>query len=52
MWVKDKIISHWKNFGKSKTFVYRDYNTKTITIDFTNGGSCTKYNYNGKWIAG
>ena len=50
--VKTKILSHWKTFGKVKTFVYRNFNNNTITIDFSNGGSCTTYSYDGKWICG
>ena len=51
-WIKYKILTHWKCFGKAKTFVHRDYKNNTVTIDYCNGGSCTKYTYHGKYIAG
>ena len=51
-WVKTKVLSHWKTFGKVKTFIYRDFARNTVTIDFCGGGRCATYTYDGKWIAG
>ena len=52
-WINDKIKTHWSFIGcKTKVIVTRNYLDKTILIDFMNGGSCTLYTYNGKWIAG
>ncbi len=51
-WIKKRIHSHWNNFGKVKTFVHRDFESKTVVIDFMNGGPCTLYTYEGKYIAG
>jgi hypothetical protein len=51
-WLKIKIISHWNFFGNSKTYVYRNFKNKTVTINFGSGGRCTTYDYDGKWIVG
>ena len=51
-WLKKKILENWFFFGKRKTYIYRDFKNKTVTINFSSGGRCTTYDYNGKWIAG
>jgi hypothetical protein len=51
-WIKNKIVSHWDKYGKSKVSIYRNFKRKIIIIDFMNSGSCTAYSYDGKYIAG
>ena len=50
-WVKNKIKAHLKFTNTGKVNVKRNYKNKTIVIDYF-GGSCVKYNYNGKWMCG
>lgn len=51
--IKKYIQSHWELIGrKTKVFVRRNYKVNTILIDFMGGGSCTLYDYNGKYITG
>lgn len=50
-WLKNKIKNHLRIFKNPSVNVYRNYNTNTVVIDYY-GGACTKYTYDGKWIAG
>ncbi len=51
-WLKQKIIQHWNVFGKTNVAIRRNFETDRIVVDFSNGGPCVAYDYNGKWIAG
>jgi len=57
-WLKNKIIAHWQSFGKfnpiggNSVTVARNFKNNRVVVDYGNGGSCTTYDYDGKWIAG
>jgi hypothetical protein len=48
-WLKKKVSDHLKFFGNPLVKIYRDFENKTVTIDFY-GGRCATFSYEGKII--
>jgi len=50
-WINKVIQDRIKFNGNSRVRIYRNFKSKTVTVDWF-GGACSTYTYDGEWIAG